>query len=165
MRHLAIDYGTRRVGLALSDEGGQFVNPLAVLQVGNDDDARRQVVAAARREDAQVLVVGLPLNMDGTEGPSAVNVRKWASAVADELTITLVLVDERLTSFEAEQTLAARRRGGERLTHKGKKRRLDAVAAAGFLQQYLDGELTALETRHPTDAGKQVTGSEPARDD
>ncbi|MEM7807453.1 MAG: Holliday junction resolvase RuvX [Planctomycetota bacterium] len=151
MRHLAIDYGTRRVGLALSDEGGQFVNPLAVFQVGNDDDARRQVVAAARREDAQVLVVGLPLNMDGTEGPSAVNVRKWASAVADELAITLVLVDERLTSFEAEQTLAARRRGGERLTHKGKKRRLDAVAAAGFLQQYLDGKLSALETRHPTD--------------
>jgi len=149
VRHLAIDYGQKRVGLALSDAGGSLATPLAVLTVGNDDDARRQVVAAARHEGADVLVVGLPLNMDGTAGGSARNVRRWTAALVKDLALPARLVDERLSSVAAEQELAARRRGGERLTHKGKKKRLDAVAAAGFLQAHLDGELPTIETLTP----------------
>ncbi len=144
MRHLGIDYGTRRVGLALSDAGGTFVSPLAVLEVTTDAVAQAEIVAVVEREGAEVLVVGLPINMDGTEGPSAKNVRTWARSVADAVKLPLCLVDERQSSLAAEAVLASRRRGGENLTRKRKKKRLDAVAAAGFLQAYLNGELSAL---------------------
>jgi putative Holliday junction resolvase len=149
MRHLGIDYGKKRVGLAMSDAGGRFVTPMTVLQVGNDDDAIRQVANVVEREEPDVLVLGLPINMDGTEGGSATNVRLWGQKLTDLTRLAVRLVDERQTSLDAEAELAARRRGGEKLTHKRKKRRLDAVAAAGFLQNHLEGSLPAVDTLVP----------------
>ena len=142
MRHLAVDLGTKRVGLAISDAGGTVAAPLAVLTVANPDDARRQVADAARREAAEVLVVGCPYDMDGAAGRQAREAAVWAAALGAEVGLPVVMVDERLSSFAAEQQLNARRRGGERLTRGGKKKRLDALAAAGFLGEYLDGTLT-----------------------
>ena len=144
MRHLCIDYGTRRVGLALSDEGGRFASPLEVVEVTSPAGARDRAVAVATREGVEVVVVGLPLNMDDSEGPAARAVRTWSAEVAAACGATLVLVDERLSSFAAEQSLIERQRAGEKMTRKGKKKRLDAVVAAQLLQAYLDGTLPAL---------------------
>lgn len=145
MRTLAIDLGTRRVGLALSDEGGRFATPLEVLFITSPQQAADEVLKVARKEGVERLVVGLPLNMDDSVGPQAKQTLAWARAVAASAKLPLVLVDERLSSFDAEQHLIERKRGGERLTRQMKKERLDAIAAAGFLQAFLDGRLQAIE--------------------
>jgi putative transcription antitermination factor YqgF len=95
-------------------------------------------------------VIGLPINMDNTTGPAAREVLHWAdhltaSTLRASITIQIVYVDERLSSFAAEQQLTERKKAGQRLTHKKKKQQQDAVAAAGFLQAYLDGKLAAIE--------------------
>lgn len=145
MRTLAIDLGSRRVGLALSDEGGRFATPLDVLHVTSPAQAHDQALAVVHREGVERLVVGVPLNMDDSVGPAARSAVAWARNLAAAAGKPLVLVDERLSSFDAEQSLNERKRGGEKLTRKGKKQRLDAIAAAGFLQNFLDGKLRALE--------------------
>ena len=142
-RCLGIDWGTRRIGLALSDAGGSYASPLNVLSVTTPHEARFAVEQIVQTEGVQVLVVGLPLNMDGSLGPSALATVDWASALRGEL--ELVFVDERLSSFEAEQTMITRKRAGEKITRAGKKKRLDAVAAAGVLQAFLDGKLQPIK--------------------
>ena len=144
MRTLAIDLGARRVGLALSDAGGKFATPYEVLTVSTPEHAITLLLPIILKEGAELLVVGLPLNMDGTIGPAARDTVKWARRLERESGKPLVFVDERLSSFDAEQTLIDRKRAGERLTREQKKKQLDAVAAAGFLQDFLDGRLQAI---------------------
>src|SRR4051812_39574578 len=148
MRTLAIDLGTRRVGLALSDEGGRFATPLDVLEVSSPQQAIDLILPVIAREAVRRVVVGLPLNMDDASvGPAAQRTLTWAKELSrragDE--VELVFVDERLSSFDAEQSIITRKRGGERITRKQKKQQLDALAAAGFLQAFLDGKLPALD--------------------
>jgi putative holliday junction resolvase len=145
MRTLAIDLGSRRVGLALSDEGGRFATALDVLEVSSPGQAADAVLKVVKKEGVQRLVVGLPLNMDDSIGAAAKQTLIWANDLAQRAGLPLVYVDERLSSFEAEQHLADRKRGGERLTRQMKKERLDAIAAAGFLQAFLDGRLGAID--------------------
>ena len=145
MRTLAIDLGSKRVGLAMSDEGGRFATALDVLEVGSGEEAAGRVAAVAAKEGVARLVVGLPLNMDDTPGPAARAAAEWGRGLAARCGLPLVFVDERLSSFDAEQSLIDRKRGGEKITRKQKKRRLDAVAAAGFLQAFLDGKLFPLD--------------------
>jgi putative Holliday junction resolvase len=145
MRTLAIDLGTRRVGLALSDEGGRFATPYEVLTVAGPEAAVGPILDVVAKEGVERLVVGLPLNMDDSVGPAARGTLTWAKDLAARSAKPVVLVDERLSSFAAEQRLAERKRGGERLTRRAKKKQLDAVAAAMFLQEFLDGTLTALD--------------------
>lgn len=147
MRHLAIDLGTRRVGLALSDEGGKLATPYAVLQVSGMQQAVEPILAVIAKEGVGRLVVGLPLNMDGTIGPAATQTIAWARGISGG--VEVIFVDERLSSFEAEQGLIQRKRAGEKLTRKGKKERLDALAAAGFLQEFLDGKLPPISAASP----------------
>jgi len=144
MRTLAIDLGSRRVGLALSDEGGRFATPLDVLTVKSPQQAIALILPIIQREGVERLLVGVPLNMDDTIGPAARSTIEWAKNLASQTQKPLVLVDERLSSFDAEQQLAQRKRGGEKLTRADKKQRLDAIAAAGFLQSFLDGRLSEL---------------------
>lgn len=145
MRTLAIDLGSRRVGLALSDAGGKFATPYDVLEVSSPEDAMRQVIEVIAKEGVERLVVGIPLNMDGTIGAAARSAAEWARALSAKASKPLVLVDERLSSFDAEQQLISRKRGGEKITRAAKKQRLDALAAASFLQEFLDGKLPSLE--------------------
>ena len=149
MRTLAVDLGSRRVGLALSDEGGRWATPYDVLEVTAPDKAIAPVVGVVRKEGVERIVVGLPLNMDDTIGDAARKTAAWAAALAAAAGTPVVFVDERLSSFAAEQQLAERRRGGERLTRGGKKQRLDALAAAGFLQEFLDGRLPPIDLPEP----------------
>ncbi|HWE95867.1 MAG TPA: Holliday junction resolvase RuvX [Tepidisphaeraceae bacterium] len=145
MRTLAIDLGSRRVGLALSDEGGKFSSPYDVLTVATPEQARSQVLAVIRKEEAQRLVVGLPLNMDDSIGPAARDTITWAAALGREAGLAPIFIDERLSSFAAEQSLIDRKRGGEKITRSQRKQRLDALAAAAFLQEFLDGKLQPIQ--------------------
>jgi putative Holliday junction resolvase len=145
MRTLAIDLGTRRVGLALSDEGGKFATPFDVLTVTSPEQAVAPILEVIRREGVQRLVVGLPLNMDDSVGDAARSTAAWARGLSAASGTPGVYGHERLSSFAAEQRLAERKRGGERLTRGDKKQRLDALAAAGFLQEFLDGKLAAID--------------------
>ena len=144
MRTLAIDLGTRRVGLALSDEGGRFATPLDVLTISSPQQAMNEILPVIRKEGVERLVVGVPLNMDESIGPAARTAVSWARALAAAVDLPLVLIDERLSSFEADEMLTERKRGGEKMTRKNRKERLDAIAAAGFLQAFLDGRLPPL---------------------
>ena len=141
MRTLAIDLGTKRVGLAMSDEGGRFATPLDVLHVSNPEDAIFQVLKHVRGESVEQILLGLPLNMDDSIGPMGRQTLAWGAALQEQSHLPVVYVDERLSSFEAEQQLIARKRGGEKITRRQKKDRLDALAATHFLQAFLDGKL------------------------
>jgi putative Holliday junction resolvase len=146
MRTLAVDLGTRRIGLAISDFGGKWATPHEVLSVTDPAQAVAPILKLIEAEDVRRVVVGLPLNMDGTSGPAARSAVEWAKKLlVDTPGVELVFVDERLSSFAAEQQLNDRKRAGDKLTRKRRKQQLDAIAAAGFLQAYLDGKLAGIE--------------------
>jgi putative Holliday junction resolvase len=146
MRTLAIDLGTRRVGLALSDEGGRFATPYEVLTVTAPEQATAEILSVIKREGATRLVVGLPLTMDGSFGPAAHTTITWARSLSAQCHLPVIFIDERLSSFDAEQQLNDRKRAGEKLTRKRKKEQLDAIAAATILQDFLDGRLSPIST-------------------
>lgn len=141
MRTLAIDLGMRRIGLALSDEGGKWSTPLDVLTVTDPLQAISPLLQLIQREGVKRLVVGLPLNMDGTTGPAARQAVSWGKQLSAQSGIPVVFVDERLSSFQARQQLDDRKRHGEKITRRRRKEQLDAVAAASFLQEFLDGKI------------------------
>lgn len=144
MRTLAIDLGARRVGLALSDDEGRYATPIDVLTVSSPEQAINLILPLITKEGVQRIVLGLPLNMDDTAGPAARQTVKWGTELATKSGKPIIYVDERLSSFQAEQTLIDRKRAGEKLTRSRKKQQLDAIAAASFLQQFLDGKLSPL---------------------
>ncbi len=134
MRVLALDIGERRVGVAMSDPAATVASPLAVLDA--DQVATTDVIPALVEEhDVGLIVVGLPLTMRGEEGPQAVRVREIAEELAARVAVPLVFHDERLSSAEARRAM---RSGG--MTSKRARGTIDKVAAAIFLQSYLDGE-------------------------
>ena len=145
MRTLAVDLGSRRVGLALSDEGGKFATPYDVLFVANADEAISPLKELIVQEGVTRVVIGLPLNMDDSVGPAARAAMSWGAKLREQCTVELLYVDERLSSFEAEQRLVDRKRGGERISRGQKRQMLDAHAAAAFLQDFLDGKLRPLK--------------------
>ena len=145
MRTLAIDLGSRRVGLALSDAGGELATPFDVIQVTSPDQATEQILKVIERESVERIVVGLPLNMDDTIGRAARETATWGANFAQRSGKPVIFIDERLSSFDAEQSLIDRKRGGEKITRKRKKQQLDALAAASFLQAFLDGKLQPID--------------------
>src|SRR5436309_1204407 len=126
MRTLAIDLGARRVGLALSDAGGRYATPLDVLTVASPDQAIAEILPVINKEGVERVVLGLPLNMDDSVGPAARSALAWGQTLAVKSGKPILYVDERLSSFAAEQTLIDRKRAGEKLTRARKKRQLDA---------------------------------------
>ena len=133
MRYLAIDYGNKRTGLAICDRNETITSPLAVIQGQKHILARIAEIAAAENVDA--IVLGLPLNMDDSEGPQAKLVRSFAAKLTRRLGIPVHFQDERLSTFGAAEKLA-----GAELTRKKTKRRIDAVAAAQILEAFLERE-------------------------
>ncbi|MDQ3441502.1 MAG: Holliday junction resolvase RuvX [Planctomycetota bacterium] len=148
MRTLAIDLGTRRVGLALSDEGGRLATPYEVVQVTSPEMAAAKIREVIEKEGVTRIVLGLPLNMDDSIGPAARQAVAWGNDLARRAERPVLYVDERLSSFAAQQDLNDRKRGGEKLTRKRRKEQLDALAAAGFLQAFLDGKLQAIDVSY-----------------
>jgi len=137
MRFLAIDHGTKRTGLAVSDTAETLASPHSVIQTQNDSVLIESIVQTATKESVEAVVVGLPLNMDGSEGPRAKQVRAFAERLALRIKMPVHFYDERLSSYAAEGLFS-----GLGLTRKDKQKRLDAVAAADILQSFLDSRKT-----------------------
>ncbi len=133
LRWLAIDYGTRRIGLACCDPDEQLASPAGVLAATGDPrtDARR-VLDWARNHEINALVVGLPINMNGTVGPQARTTFAFFEALKDLGTLPVETFDERLTSFQADQWLT--QRGASR---RQRKKLRDTLAALAILQSFL----------------------------
>ena len=143
MRTLAIDHGAKRTGLAMSDQGARFATPVDVLPT--DATLVTAIAALAKREGVERIVIGFPMHMDGTSGSTAKQVLGFAKQISDATSIAPQFVDERLSSFEAEQQLIDHKRAGGKMTRKMKKERLDALAAAAFLQAFLNGKLAVID--------------------
>ena len=133
MRHLALDPGDRRIGVAISDALGLIARPLEVFARSSRERDQDHIRALVSQHKIECLVIGLPLNMDGTEGHQAVWVRDYTAALQATIDVPTVFWDERLTTHEAEEI--ARAQG--RPVAKGW---IDAVAAAVILQSYLDAQ-------------------------
>jgi len=129
----------------MSDAGAKFATPYEVVETSNPDLAVQPIVAVVEREGVERIVMGLPLNMNDTIGPAARQVVAWVKKLKACVNVPIVFVDERLSSFAAEQQLNDRKRAGEKLTRGKKKQQIDALAAAGFLQEFLDGKLVELK--------------------
>lgn len=139
-RLLALDVGDRRIGIAVSDPTGLLATPVEVyLRRGREADVEH-LLAVADEYDAQAFVVGLPVNMSGSEGPQAAKTRDFARALGASGSPVL-LWDERLSTVEAERRMAE----AGRKKRRGAVMRSDAEAAAVILETYLD----ALRMRVP----------------
>ena len=136
MRYLAIDHGQKRTGLAVCDAGETMASPLEVIE--NSTVLIRKIKQALEDYRIQAIVIGLPFNMDGMEGPRAKEVRTFAARMQKDIDLPVHFFDERLSSYAAEQKLF-----DMELTRKKKKKRLDAIAAAEILQGFLDHKAAA----------------------
>jgi len=138
-RVLGIDYGRRRIGLAISDVTGTLARPLTTLVVTPEEAVARVgdvVRRLAQEEDGlAAIVVGVPTSLDGNPTDQTSRVIAFIDALGSQTTVPIVRGDDRLTSREAESRLALRERSWRR-----RKERLDAAAAAVMLQDYLDVE-------------------------
>jgi len=136
-RILAVDWGARRVGLAVSDPTGLIARSLPTLEVRSEDAALKSILETCREEEVERIVVGLPLHLDGSHGEAAESAERFARRLETQSALPVELWDERLTSRLAERQ---GRELGERRGRKGKvdKGRVDARAAALLLQSYLD---------------------------
>ncbi|MDQ6772013.1 MAG: Holliday junction resolvase RuvX [Candidatus Dormibacteraeota bacterium] len=134
-RVLAVDPGTKRVGLALSDPSRTIAQPLASLPAEPSETLPGRVAALAAENDVGDIVVGLPRRLDGSNGPEALAARELAGALRQASGLRVTLVDERLTSVAAERALLA---AGE--SRRRRRELSDRVAAALILQQHLDRE-------------------------
>lgn len=131
MRFLGIDLGERRIGLALSDTEGQLAGPMKVIsRSGEEMDEILKIIVS---EGAEIVVVGLPLNMDGSLGEQGSKAERFAQELKERAGIPVELWDERLSTFEAERRLREAGKKGAKL-----KEALDKSAAAVILQDFLD---------------------------
>lgn len=133
-RVLALDFGTRRVGVAVSDPLGITAQAHSVLDA-EDPALMDRITRLAGELGAERIVVGLPVSLDGREGPAAVAARRFAEEAGAATGLPVHLVDERFTTVSAERVLVAAGLSGRR-----RRRVRDRVAAAVLLQFYLDGE-------------------------
>lgn len=129
-RVLGVDYGTKRIGLAISDELGLTARPLEVVARRDLDDALHRIV---EEFDVGCVVVGLPTGLSGNEGASAAGARELGAEIANSLDLTVEFIDERFTSRMAESALLE-----SGMKRQGRKEAVDKVAAAIILQTYLD---------------------------
>lgn len=143
MKHLALDVGERRIGIAVSDERGWLARPLGTIQRVSKVEDFARIARLAREHVVSCLVIGLPLNADGSAGLQAQRIRRYASALsgalcAEGLDLSIAFWDERMSTVEAQEAMiAAGRKARDRRT------RIDAVAAAVILQDYLDQQRLA----------------------
>jgi putative holliday junction resolvase len=132
MRCLGIDYGTRRIGLSYGDELG-VATPLPALTEGDEAKRWSALVAVVKQRHATDLVLGYPFNMDGSVGFKAKEVDAFAARLRTELSLPVHLVDERLTSYEAESSIAKSKRREVRASGV-----VDSRAATLILQDFLN---------------------------
>jgi putative Holliday junction resolvase len=155
-RLLGIDLGDRRIGLAVADsDGGRAIPLTTIRRAGEPADDARSLSAIAAEQGIGELVIGLPLEASGVEGPQAELTRRWLAAIAEVLSLPVALRDERLTSHVAETRLGPMKRGrsGGPPTPAQRERyraRVDREAAAIILQDELDARARGESPVRPT---------------
>ena len=134
MRILALDHGTKRIGVAVSDETKTIAQPLEYIPAEPFADFLTRLKQLLREKEIDLILIGLPRNMDGSYGPAAEKVQTFVGVLANAITIPIKTWDERLTSAQANRVLI---QGGARRDKR--KQKVDQTAAAILLQSYLDG--------------------------
>lgn len=150
-RILALDPGTKRIGVAVSDEMGWIAQPLETFERRSIEEDVAHIRELVLRHDVNQIVLGLPLRLHGQAGPEAENVRRFIERLEQDLKIPIVAWDERLTSKSAEDMLI-----GAGVSRKKRKGVVDRVAAAILLQSYLDAHMQKGEA----DRAEQASGQE-----
>jgi len=134
MRILAIDHGTKRMGIALSDELGMIAQPLEFIPAEPFAKFLDRLKEILSEKQVELVLVGMPRNMDGSYGPAALKVQQFVAVLKDAIAIPIQTLDERLTSAQANRVLI------EGNVRREKRRdKVDKMAAAILLQSYLDG--------------------------
>jgi len=133
MKHLGVDYGKARIGLAISDESGMIATPLLVIERTAPETDLARIAELVAEQKVERIVVGMPLALSGHAALAAETVRKFVEALSARVEVPLEVWDERLTTAQAERAMIA----GE-VSRKRRKKRIDAVAAQIMLQSYLD---------------------------
>ena len=136
MRVVALDLGTKRIGVAVSDLSGTIATPRTVIQRSGSKTRDHQVIKALIvEEEAELLVVGLPLNMNGSYGPAAKGAVAEAAELASVVGVPVETFDERLTTVSADRALME-----ANISATNRRKLVDKVAAAVMLQAWLDGK-------------------------
>jgi putative Holliday junction resolvase len=133
MRLLALDHGTRRIGVAVSDELKMIAHPLEYILAEPFAAFLVRLKEILREKEVELIVVGMPRNMDGSYGPAALKVKEFVAALNGAITIPIKTLDERLTTVQAQKFLI---QGNMRRDKR--KEKVDQSAAAVLLQSYLD---------------------------
>ena len=134
MRVLGIDLGSKRVGVAVSDRSGTIATPLCVLERGASQRLdHNEIARLVQEEDAVAVVVGLPLNMDGSAGKAADAALREVERMTTVVGVPVYVHDERLTTVEADRVLIE-----QKMRAQARRRVVDKVAAAVILQSWLD---------------------------
>ena len=137
MRALGLDLGSRRIGVSVSDSAGTVATPVETLErSARPGDDYRGIAGLVAEWEAEIVVVGLPLSLDGTTGPAARAVLDEAARLAETVAVPVVTHDERLSTVSAERSLAVQRMAGP-----ARRRVVDQLAAAVILQAWLDAGL------------------------
>lgn len=138
MRILALDHGTKRIGVALSDESQTIAQPLEYIPAHPFAAFLERLKTLLREREVGLLLVGLPRNMDGSYGPAALQVQQFVAVLQQALTVPIQTWDERLTSAQAQRSLIE---GGVR--REKRREKVDQTAAAILLQSFLDARTIA----------------------
>ena len=153
-RILALDYGRSRIGMALADEEARLARPLGTLERINRNEDMRRLRELTNEHSVREIVVGLPLHMDGSRGEMAEEAARFAERIRKQIGLPVKLLDERLSSWEAERILEEEMgkkfvpRNSEHPTRRKREDSrisVDAVAAMVILREYLEGALPSKE--------------------
>jgi len=136
VRILALDIGEKRIGLAVSDALNITAQGLETLRRTSAEDTLKKIRALIKEYDVSKIVIGMPFNMDGTEGPSARAAGEFAAILRKDTGVTVEMVDERLTSAQGERMLLE-----ADISRKKRKRAIDKIAAQLILQTYLESHV------------------------
>ncbi|MDD9909993.1 MAG: Holliday junction resolvase RuvX [Ahrensia sp.] len=132
-RLLGLDPGTKTIGLAISDSSWAIASPVRTLMRTKFTQDAQELLGYARTEDVKGLIIGLPLNMDGSEGPRAQSTRAFVRNLFALSDLPVLLQDERLSTFEADQAMR-----GANMSRAKRAAKIDALAAGVILQSALD---------------------------
>jgi putative Holliday junction resolvase len=134
MRILALDHGTKRIGVAVSDETRTIAQPLEYIPTAPFADFLTRLKQLLLEKEIELVLIGLPRNLDGSYGPAAQKVEVFIAALKTAITVPVKTWDERLTSAQANRVLIQ-----ARVRRAKRKEKVDKMAAAILLQSYLDG--------------------------
>jgi putative holliday junction resolvase len=133
MRILALDHGTKRIGVAVSDELKIIASPLEFIPAEPFADFLARLREIVREKEVELIIIGMPRNMDGSYGPAALKVQAFVAVLKNALAIPIKTLDERLTTVQAQRFLI---QGNVR--REKRKEKVDKMAAAILLQSYLE---------------------------